>query len=186
MVPLNFEELDPETRRYMVEEFDDEQGLDGHFEPGAEMSPLGKAQLVGAVREALLNGDDVSLADALRDPNFWERTRTYRRGEKSVTQRLNPDFCAEQLARCEFNTWYVRGLCRKLIDEGVQLVEIYRAGDAADRNVDCTSYEGRVVRAEDVYLGHRSRYWPEKNDGAFAIPFHAGCHHSIRRVRDPG
>lgn len=135
------------------------------------------------LREALVGGDDASLAEMLRVPEYWNKTRTYIRGGKEVTQPLAVAFCAEQLGRSEFNTRYVRGLCRKLMAEGLHSVEVYRAGDAAEKNQGCTKYEDKIVRVEDVYRGHRARYWPEANPDAFSIPFHAGCHHSIRRVR---
>lgn len=88
-----------------------------------------------------------------------------------------------RLATNEFNTWYVRGLSGLLLDEGMVQCEVYRAGHPKWEPSECSKHEGEIVAVQDVYAGHRRRYWPVPDPTAFSIPFQPGCHHSIRRPR---
>jgi hypothetical protein len=89
---------------------------------------------------------------------------------------------AERLAVTEFNTWYVRGLAKRLLDEGVTQCQVYRAALPKWEPADCTKHEGQAYPVKDVYDGHRAKYWPEpRNPNAFSIPAGPSCHHTIRR-----
>ena len=67
----------------------------------------------------------------------------------------------ERLER-EFNTWYVRGLCLRLVDEGVDLCQAYRAAESKWELAQCSEHEGQVFPVSEVLGGHRARYWPEE------------------------
>jgi hypothetical protein len=90
---------------------------------------------------------------------------------------------AKAFALTDFNTWYVRGICRALMEAGIPECEVYRAEEAYEPRGECLQLEGEVLDVEEVYLGHRARYHPEeaKNPAALSIPVGPNCHHSIRR-----
>jgi hypothetical protein len=172
---MNFEELDGATRRWMVEEFDTEEASGTPYR-GKGLSADGLTAFPGRMRTALTMGTDDSLIASLGEPSYWNATDV--RGH-----RINVRQAAERLGNNEFNTWYVRGLCKRLMSEGVTHCQAYRAAAPRWEPADCTSHEGQVFLAADIYAGHRACYWPEPGDpSAFSIPFQPGCHHTIRRV----
>lgn len=174
---MDFLELDATTRQFMLSEFDTEQASAHHFVP-TSLSPLGQLEWPALKREAIKHGDPVTLTEALfAAPGLFKATNA--RGA-----RVNLSQVTTGLATSEFNTWYVRGLAARLISEGEEKVEVYRAGIPKWTPSDCASHEGRILSVRDVYDGHRARYWPTRNDDALSVPFQPGCHHSIKRLND--
>jgi len=179
---MSFEELDDATRRCMIEEFESEE-LGGRPYRGKDLSTAGLAVFPDLMREAMAKGDDDSLFASMAVASYWKPTETYVLKGVARERKVNIGQAAERLARSEFNTWYVRGLCRRLMDEGVEQCQSYRAALPKWEPADCSSHEGQVFLVADIYRGHRARYWPEPGDpNAFSIPFQPGCHHTIRRL----
>ena len=172
----NFEELDKETRKFMLEEFEAEQNSGNPF-TGQLLSDTGGEVFPEFMKKAIISGDEEFLIISLSKKKYWKEK--YPRGEKE----MNINHVAERLGFSEFNTWYVRGLARKLITEGVKKCQIYRAKKAKGEPGECSKYEGEIVDVKIIYEGHRAKYWPKKNDSVFSIPAHSGCHHTIRRVK---
>lgn len=182
-MPMQFEELDARTRESMLSEFEAEQA-GPHPYRGRNLSPTGLEASVALMRQAIETGTEETLAQALSVPVHWNPTESYIRNNVARLRNLNYVQAAERLALTEFNTWYVRGFARRLLDEGVELCQIYRAAQPKWEPASCTQHEGSIYRVRVIYDGHRIRYWPEPGDEtAFAIPYEPNCHHSIRRVR---
>ena len=165
---FRFEELTDETRAVMLQEFEaEESGGNPYRSP--LLSYEGLDVFPEAMRNAIIAGDEESLEDELAEPEYWER--------------FNFESDTRRLAKTEFNTWYVRGLARRLMDEGIETCEIYRAADAQKPSSgECPLYEGAILRLQDVYDGHRANYWfcPE-NPNAVSVPAHPNCLYTIRR-----
>jgi hypothetical protein len=118
------------------------------------------------------------------NPALWNPTETYERGGIVRTRNINMQQAVEQLSLSEFNTWYVRGLAKRLIDEGVRSCQAYRGEMPKWEPGDCAAHEGQIFSVEEIYKGHRAKYWPKPgNPDAISIPFTPGCHHTIRRVK---
>lgn len=167
----------------MSAEFQAELDGTNYFVP-SRLTSYGRSRWPDLLHDSIRSGDDETLFDALAvDPALICETEMYERGGILRERRVNAAQAARMLATSEFNTIYVRGLSAKLLSEGVESVEIYRAGAPLWSVAACTSHEGLVVATQDVYDGHRARYWPTMNPHAFSVPFHSGCHHSIRRVQ---
>jgi len=166
---FRFEDLDAITRRWMLEEFEKEYSSANPYY-GKALTAAGRQAYVIEMRRAIQdpNGNEVMLTMALSLPSYWTE---------------HPESNTQRLAITEFNTWYVRGLCRRLIEENIEECEVYRAGSAEEPRAECTSWEGRRFKVTQVYNGHRARYWPRPNPGIFSVPAGANCHHSIRRIR---
>jgi hypothetical protein len=179
---MAFEELDDTTREYMLREFEDEESSGNPYR-GQNLSPQGRAAFPDLMREAIAGGTEETLARALQDARYWNRREHYVTRQGRAAQRdVNINQAAERLATSEFNTWYVRGLCRRLLDEGVSQCQAYRAAEPKWEHGECARYEGEVFDVEEIYAGHRARYWPPPGDAtAVSIPFTPGCHHTIRR-----
>ena len=59
----------------------------------------------------------------------------------------------------------------------------YRAAPPKWDIAACSEYEGQIRPVQEVYDGHRARYWPPPGDlEADSIPFQPGCHHTIKRI----
>ena len=179
-----FEELDDITRRCMLEEFRAEQlSTDPRpFRP-ANLTSEGEAAFVGAMERAIQEGNEETLVADLSNRSFWITMQSCVRRGKVVVSRHSASERARRFAITDFNTWYIRGLCRRLMDEGVELCEVYRAAPAYTPRAECRALEGKTFLVQDVYAGHRAKYHPIENLRAFSIPAGPYCHHSIRRVR---
>jgi hypothetical protein len=176
-----FEELDVITRTYMVREFDTEEAGARPYR-GKGLSPQGIAAVPGLIRAALATGTEDSLIAALTVADYWNPTETYDRDGVVRERRVNVGQAAERLGLTEFNTWYVRGLCCRLLDEGVGYYEAYRAAQPRWEPGECQEHDGQVYEVSVIHRGHRARYWPEPGDAsAISIPYGPGCHHTIRR-----
>jgi len=178
---FHFEELDTTTREWMLREFEAEE--DGSPYRSFRLCPEGSAAFPDVMREAIRNGNDVTLAASLCAPSLWLPGESYIKNGIARTRRINPAKAAEALAITEFNTWYVRGLARRLLEEGEETCEVYRADTAWSPRYECLQHEGQCYPVRTIYDGHRARYWPEPgNPSALSIPVGPNCHHTIRRV----
>jgi hypothetical protein len=178
-----FEELDSNTRTHMLSQFEAEAAAANPY-LGERLSPTGRAAFPNLMRQAIQTGNEESLAKALMNPAFWNATEPYVRDGIERTRKINMQQAAEQLSLSEFNTWYVRGLARRLLDEGVALCQAYRGAMPKWEPGDCATHEGQTFSVQEIYNGHRARYWPKPGDpGALSIPFTPGCHHTIRRAK---
>lgn len=181
---FTFEELDDKTREYMLREFRAEQSSTNPFPP-ADLTREGIAVFIEIMERALLQGNEQTLAMELAHPAYWNTVTMQVRRGKSVRVEQKVDVLARRLAETEFNTWYVRGYSKRLMDEGVGECEVYRAAPAKQQRSECCTLEGSTVSVLQVYEGHRARYHPVKNPTAFSIPVGPNCHHSIRRLAGP-
>ena len=178
----NFEELD-ETRPWMLEEFKIEE-KSGNPYRSRRLSGVGLRQFPIEMEKAIKEGNESTLAQALSNSAYWLPDEPYQRSGKTFKKRINPAKAAESLARTEFNTWFVRGFARKLLEEGEEYCQVYRADSAWEPRAECLQHEDQIYRVRDIYDGHRARYWPTPgNPHALSIPVATNCHHSIRRVR---
>lgn len=181
---MEFVELDDKTRQYMIKEFEGEQSGGNPYKPKA-LSKVGHTNFPRLVREAIQTGNEETLIRSLSDPTYWNPTETYIRGGAEYQRHINVTQASERLGLTEFNTWYVRGLSRRLMDEDVTQCEVYRGAMPKWEPAECAAHEGEILPVETIYHGHRAKYWPEPgNPDAMSIPFGPGCHHTIRRVQD--
>jgi len=178
----NFKELDVTTRKWMLEEFEKEE-KSGNPYRSQRLSPLGLERYPIEIKKAIMEGNETTLTQALSNTEYWQSSETYQRSGQTYTRKVNPIKAAEFLARTEFNTWYVRGFSRRLIEEGEEYCQVYRADTAWEPRAECLQHENEVYKVQDIYNGHRARYWPPPgNPNAFSIPVGTNCHHSIRRI----
>ncbi|MBI0583329.1 MAG: hypothetical protein ISF22_03775 [Methanomassiliicoccus sp.] len=174
---MRYEELDQETRRWMLEEFGAEEAGEPYRSPS--LSAKGREAFGEMMREAITSGTEESLAAALKPKELWAE---YEPSPLGGIRKTEPARAAVALARSEFNTWYIRGLCRRLMEEGETYLQIYRAADADAPGDQCVPYQNMVLEIRHVYNGHRAKYWPVKNDRVFSVPCGPPCRHTVRRI----
>lgn len=147
------------------------------------LSPVGLAAFPQLMRDAMERGSAETLADGLANDDYWNTHETYLREGVVRDRKINVRQASERLAVGEFLAWYTRALSSRLIAEGVEACEVYRAADPKWAPGECAEHEGAILDPGDVYEGHRARYWPEPGrDDVVSVPFGPGCHHTIRRV----
>lgn len=179
---MNLEELDDITRKYMLEAFEAEEASDKPYRSKA-LSKAGLDAFAEIMRDAIRVGTEETMMVALAQPAYWNPTETYVRKGVTRERQVNVSQASERLAITEFNTWYVRGLSIRLMEEGVEYCQAYRAAQPKWEPGECAEHEGQLFRVRDIHNGHRVRYWPEPgNPTAISIPFGPGCHHTIRRA----
>ncbi|MFP4071864.1 MAG: hypothetical protein ACLFTB_07420 [Desulfovibrionales bacterium] len=126
---LDLKNLDETTREYMLEEFsmDRERGT-------LYLSPLltesGREEYPEILEEAIRHHDDGWLGSMLRAKNRMHLSIEDAPTKKVLPEEL-PVFEPDVLAGWEFNRYYVRGLCRRAIEEDVARLEIYRLQQGA-------------------------------------------------------
>ncbi len=180
---MNYEELDIKTREYMLAEFDKEQSSATPFKSKA-LSAQGRIALPELMKRAITSGNEVSLCQSLNVPMYWDPQEEYTRNGVTRNRQRNIRQSAERLSLTEFSTWYVRGLAKRLGDEGATTCQVYRGELPKWEPGECASHEGQIVSVQEIYNNHRARYFPEPgNKDVYSIPFGPGCHHVIRRVK---
>ena len=177
---MEFKELDSETRKWMLVEFETEEKNRPYRSP--RLSTLGKEKFAEIMRKAIRTGDILSLTDDLLNSSFWNTTESYERNGEYRTKNI-PRNAPKLLAHTEFTTWYTRGFARRLMEEGIDSCIVYRAEPARTPRCECTRLEGKLVKVKDVYNGHRSGYHYPLSTSALSIPNGPLCHHTIQRLK---
>ncbi len=173
---MNFEDLDQTTRDFMLREFDREQQSGNPYQ-STVLSQQGLLAFSAAMRDAVAHHNEVWLMQQMSVDAYWEQNQG---GGAAV----NPAQAAERLSLTEFNTWYTTGFAARLLSEGETQCQAYRASPPhISISPSCTQHEGQIFPVQDVYDGHRAKYWPTVNRNAFSIPFGPSCHHTIRRIK---
>ena len=169
---FNFPEL-ADSRERMLEAFHAEQertDLPPYRPEG--MTPVGEAAFPATVEASLKTGNEMTLANDLDFAPYWTAAQT----------GAPPARSAKRIAGHEFNTWYVRGLALRLVDEGATECQVF-AADTTSECPECAHMDGKTLDLAAVIAGHRIRYHHESPDpSAVSIPLHPGCRHSIRRL----
>jgi len=179
---LNFEELDDDTRKWMLVEFEQEENSNNPYR-STRLNLTGQKEFGKIMKRAITSGNIQILTGDLSNPSLWNPTELARRKETTYPKKIDPGSSAKLLAHTEFTTWYTRGLARKLMEENIDSCEIYRAEPAKTPRCECTRYEGKSIPVKDIYDGHRAKYHPKINSSAFSIPSGPFCHHTIRRLK---
>src|ERR671915_487349 len=149
-MPLQYENLDPTTRRHALAELDKDLAS-GDFHVSERLRPTAIGEYQRHLHEAIRYYDDRWLEEHASDLLVdFEHRRTRSGGQ--TTAKL-PDMAARMLAEGDFNRYYMRGLALRAIEEGRQVVEAYRARFSLEPRVESSELEGRRLPATDV-LSH--------------------------------
>ena len=129
---LKFENLDRKTRGYMLEEIELDAQKDAlYLSPW--LTQKGQGDWADLLRDAATSGSDVTLGRSLRENRLINAMAMRRKpgGHGYATYRV-PYTAHETMAEGEFNRFYVRGLCRRALTEGIERLEVYRAKEVSE------------------------------------------------------
>jgi hypothetical protein len=155
----------------MIAELDRDEGPPDRVYVSPRLSPAGASEYRGILRESLASGGVNSFEDALSAPGMFNayemsRSRLGRSFEKQV-----PSNAAESLAEGEFNRYYIRGLCARLLAEGGGDVQVYRARASAHPRRGSQEMIGMIIEPgallEDLrlHIGETPSLLPHVNSG---------------------
>lgn len=149
-MPLQYENLDPITRRLALAELDRDLTA-GTFHVSERLRPSAVDEYQRLLRDALSYYDDRWLEERLSELLVDFETRRTRSG--GTTASKIPRVAPRVLAEGDFNRYYMRGVALRAIEEGRQIVEVYRARLSVEPRPESAELDGRRLPATDV-LGH--------------------------------
>lgn len=123
---LNYLNLDQHTRLFMLEEIDLDVAADSYYK-SQWLNANGLACWAEILRDAAANGNDDTLAQSIVQRNCLHTHYEKRKPKGGTTIAAIPYTAPVTMAEGEFNRYYVRGLCRRAIADGVPSLEVYRA-----------------------------------------------------------
>ena len=146
-MPLQYENLDPTTRRYAITELDADLTT-GAFHASERLRPTAIADYQRYLHEAIRYYDDRWLEEHASDLLVdFEHRRTRSGGQ--TTARI-PDMAARMLTEGDFNRYYMRGVAMRAIAENRDVVEVYRARLSMEPRSESAQMEGRRLPAPRV------------------------------------
>jgi hypothetical protein len=153
LMPLQYANLDPITRRAMVEELDEDLAK-GTMHISPRLQPTAVAEYHRLLRDALRYYDDLWLEERIAPLLVDFETRRTAKGDV-VTARL-PEGAARVMAERDFNLYYMRGIARRAIAEGRADVEVYRARLSLEPRRESSVLEGAHIPAEQLLADLRA------------------------------
>lgn len=146
-MPFFFENLDEETRRFMIEELDQDVATNNVY-LSTRLSAVGQRDFPELLRQAAQSGNDVTLAATLRGSGRMNTTFLRNNRGGGMSEVRMPKNAPEMLAEGEFNRLYARGVCLRAVAHGSAEVEIYRAKQVSVPRPDSGAKIGSKVNAE--------------------------------------
>jgi hypothetical protein len=163
-MPLQYESLDPVTRRYALAELDADLAND-KFHISERLRPTAIREYEHFFREAIRYYDDRWLEEHVSDLLVdFEHRRTRSGGQ--TTAKI-PQMAARMLAEGDFNRYYMRGVALRAIEEGREVVEAYRARLSVEPRRESAELEGHRLPAREVLEYLRGQ--PSENPGVMAL-----------------
>ena len=110
--------------------------------------------------ESMKNGDDSTLANALRK-GLFNPTYQRRKPKGGFTNAKMPGNAPESLAEGEFNRFYIRALCKIVIETGNGQLRVYRARFSQNPRPESERKIGCVVDAPQLLIDLRNNVGTE-------------------------
>ena len=138
--------LDDKTRSCMLVEVDSDVSCDNLY-ISPRLSRVGQHDYQGLLREAIESHDDVWLANKLRENGRLNPTEERRKRSGGISVVKVPVNAPNTLAEGEFNRFYARGLCLRAMEEGIQVVVVYRTKNVENPRVESERMIDRTIDA---------------------------------------
>ena len=123
---LFYENLDERTRQLMLEEVEyDIAHNQLHISPF--LSGQGQWDYPHLLRKAIQKGNDETLGQELQARRRIVRALPRRKPRGGYVIAATVENAAEVLAESEFNRYYIRGLARRALQDGISELVVYRA-----------------------------------------------------------
>ena len=144
---LHYENLDESTRSFMLSEVDSDLSHENLY-MSPRLNELGEHNYVSLLKEAIECYDDAWLAHQLRGQGYMKDYEQRRKRGGGFTSAKVPVNAPDTLSEGEFNRYYVRGLCVRVIEEGMNQVEVYRGKPVSQPRPESEALLGKRLAAE--------------------------------------
>jgi hypothetical protein len=171
---FTFTHLDAITRPLMLSEIDRDLTA-GSLYISERLNSTGRAAYEALLKEAARSHDEVWLAQQLRSGNCFNQTFQRRKPTGGFTDVRMPSNAPEMLAEGEFGRFYMRGLCRRAIEENVAQMVIYRAKAVRDARPESEARIGANVSPEALLADLRQSIGVDTALGVPAGPSSGLC-----------
>jgi len=146
---LSLHHLDDRTRQYMRSEIEaDIANKRLYLSP--RLSETGQEEYSMLLKEAVSQFDADWLANQLRLNYRLNAVEPRRTPSGGMTAAKVPSNAPEMLAEGEFNRFYIRGLCRRAIDDGITHLIVYRAKAVSHPRPESQARIGTSVEAQTL------------------------------------
>lgn len=140
---IRYENLDSETRKYMVEE----SKIGGHY-VSPRLTSEGQHGWPRLLEDAIANYDDNWLAAEIIKRGYLNRSELYVRNGKQCLRTINQQQASQQLAEGEFNRYYIRGLCIRAKSSGATGLIVYRGKAVTNPRPESEAKIGSTVQID--------------------------------------
>ena len=144
---LHYENLDESTRSFMSSEVDlDLSHKKVYMSP--RLNELGEQNYVSLLKEAIEHHDDAWFAQQLRSRGYMKDYEQRRKRGGGFTNARVPVTAPDTLSEGEFNRYYARGLCVRVIEEDMNQVEVYRGKSVSEPRPESEAMLGKRLTVE--------------------------------------
>jgi hypothetical protein len=157
-MPLQYESLDPTTRRHALAELEADLA-NGSFHISERLRPESVAEYQRLLKDALRYYDDRWLEEHASDLLVETESRRTRTG--GTTTAKVPQMATRLLAEGDFNRYYMRGVALRAIEEGRQILEVYRARLSVEPRPESAQLEGSRIQATELLAHLRGPLSPD-------------------------
>ena len=144
---LHYENLDENTRSFMLREVDSDLSH-GKLYMSPRLNELGEQNYVYLLKEAIEHHDDARLAEQLRSRGYMKESEQRRKRGGGFTTVRVPKNAPDTLSEGEFNRYYARGLCLRVMEEGTDQVEVYPGKPVSKLRPESEAMLGERLSAE--------------------------------------
>ncbi len=145
---LSLTNLDNQTRPLMVDEIQADI-KSGKLYLSQRLNSQGQKDYPNLLLTAAQYRDDMWLADELRKGRLNATEQARKPSGGYITKKV-PINAAETLAEGEFNRFYIRGLCKRAIGNGIADLVIYRAKQVTNPRSDSAAKIGTTINAQTL------------------------------------
>jgi hypothetical protein len=176
---LDYEQLDAETRRLMLEELELDV-REGEIYRSQRLVQGKESEYLVLLSAAIVSENDDWLARQLMAHKILEEHELRRTPKGNVTVARVPSNAEQLLAEGEFNRYYVRALCRRVEETPGTVLEIYRAKDVERPRGESALRLGHEVSATVLLADLRTG---TRVDAALGVPMGPNSGLTVRMRR---
>ena len=148
-MPLQYAHLDDRTRTLMLSEIEADIKA-GKLYVSDNLSERGCAEYPALLLAAAQSGSDATLAEAIHPRlNSHAKPRQLKSGGYSKPPVMRTG-AHEMLADGEFNRYYMRALCLRVIEDGIKSVVVYRAKEVSNPRSGSEEMIGKHMAPDEL------------------------------------
>jgi hypothetical protein len=140
---FNFENLDELTRQYMLDELSHDI-RSGTVYISPRLNDMGKTHYIRVLEKSIREGNEITLKNDI-NAGLLNLLEQKKKPSGGYTRARVPNTAAETLAEGEFNRYYIRALCRRVIEEETGEIQVYRAKEVDRPRLESQMKIGMII-----------------------------------------